>query len=187
MNCHEMNLNIIKGLFNDCPELVESRFISESFTFETCVELKRLYDTVESPSPYLESIDGEYCRPPLSLGCDLSQRQLDGLAVCANTFGLFCNPEITGEDMRVLFTCRQGFHIKVSNIRRVALLFDALHENNMIRWNWQSILSKGKFLLKKDGSTFLKTSNLSAAVSDTRGSDSSVAYGIRRAVARLRE
>ena len=53
--------------------------------------------------------------------------------------------------------------------------------------NWQTVLAKGRLLLKKDGSKFLGTSNLSAAVSDTRGSDDAVAFGIRRAVAGLRK
>lgn len=187
MNCHEMNLNIIKGLLVDFPDLVKSHFISESFTFEASVELNRLYDTVESPSRHPVSGVGESGRPSLSFGCDLSSRQLEGLAACANTFGLFCNTDITENDMLALFTCRPGFHMRVSNIRRVVMLFDALHGNNMIRWNWQSTLAKGKFLLKKDGSAFLGTSNLSAALSDIRGSDSSVAFGIRRAVSRLKE
>lgn len=187
MNCHEMNIHIVKGLLNDCSDLVKSHFISEAFTFDTCVELRRLYDTVEAPSLHIGFVKGEDFSAPLSFGCNFTQRQLEVIVGCANTFGLFCNAKIVSGDMEALFTCRQGFHIRVNNIRRVALLFDALHEYNLIQWNWQSILSKGKFLLKKDGSKFLSTSNLSAAVSDTRGSNTSVAFGIRRAVARLKE
>ena len=185
-NCHEMNIHIVKGLFDDCPALVKSFFEASSFTMEACVELKRLYDTVDLATPGIVFSD-RTSHAPLSFGCVFTQNQLEGIANCANRFGLFCKAEVTVDDMAALFGCQPGFHLKVYNIRRVAILFDALHGRNLIRWNWQTVLAKGKLLLKKDGSRFLNTSNLSAAVSDTRGSDDPVAFGIRRTVANLKE
>lgn len=184
-NCHEMNIHIVKGLLGDCPTLVKSFFEDASFTFEACAKLKRLYDTGNSATPNTAHSPGS-TNAPLSLGCAFSHIQLEIIADCANRYTLFCS-EVSADDMAALLNCQPNFHIKVFNIRRVAILFDALHERGFIRWNWQTVLAKGKFLLKKDGSRFLGTSNLSAAVSDTRGSDDAVAFGIRRVIAGLRK
>lgn len=182
-----MNIHIVKGLFADCPSLVKSFFEASSFSFEASVELKRLYDTASFTAPKNASFNGDVSGAPLSFGCVFTRNQLEGIASCANKFGLFCKAEVSADDMAALFSCQSDFHLKVNNIRRVAILFDALHGRNLIRWNWQTILAKGKFLLKKDGSKFLGTSSLSVAVSDTRGSEDPVAFGIRRSVAGLKE
>lgn len=39
--------------------------------------------------------------------------------------------------------------IRVYNISRVAILFNALHERGFIRWNWRRFLPKGNFCLKR--------------------------------------
>ena len=38
--------------------------------------------------------------------------------------------------------CRKGFSIRVNNIRRVVILFDALLENSLIQSRWQNVLGK---------------------------------------------
>lgn len=184
-NCHEMNIHIVKGLLYDCHDLIIFHFTAASFTFEACVELKRVYDTGDSAIPNITRSQNRSIAP-LSFGCAFSKIQIEQIADCANRYALFCS-EITADDMTALLSCQPDFHIKVYNIRRVAILFDALHERGFIRWNWQTVLAKGKFLLKKDGSRFLGTSSLSTAVSDTRGSDDAVAFGIRRVVAGLKK
>lgn len=180
-----MNIHIVKGLLDDCSALIKSFFEDSSFTFEACVRLKRLYDTSDLTKPIPTSLQGSK-DAPLSFGCTFTQFQLELIAECANRYALFCS-EVTADDMAALFSCQPDFHIKVYNIRRVAILFDALHERGFIRWNWQTVLARGRFLLKKDSSKFLGTSNLSVAVSDTRGSDDAVAFGIRRVVSGLRK
>ena len=69
------------------------------------------------------------------------------------------------EDMEALFSCKEGFHIQVNNLRHVVILFDALLENSLIQSRWQSVLDKGRFLQSKDGSRFITASNLSSALS----------------------
>lgn len=181
-----MNIHIVKGLLDDCPALVKSFFGASSFSFEASVELKLLYDTTDYSVPNIVSSSAHANCVPLSFGCSFTRNQLEGIANCANRYVLFCS-EVTADDIAALFSCQSGFHLWVNNIRRVAILFDALHGRNFIRWNWQTVLAKKKLLLKKDGSKFLNTSNLSTAVSDTRGSDDPIAFGIRRAVAGLKE
>ena len=83
----------------------------------------------------------------------------------ANTYRLFCVSTVRMEDMEALFSCKEGFRIRVNNIRRVAVLFDALLEKSYILSNWQSVLARGKFLLSKDGKRIVTATSLSSALS----------------------
>lgn len=89
--------------------------------------------------------------------------------------------------MEALFACKEGFRIRVYNLRHVAILFDALLENSLIQSRWQSVLDKGRFLLSKDGRRSVSATSLSSALSAVRKNRTSVAMGIRRAVERLKE
>lgn len=103
--------------------------------------------------------------PPLSFGCNFTQEQMTGIVACANTYHLFCVSMLCAEDMEALFSCKEGFHIRVNNLRHVAILFDTLLENSFIQSRWQSVLDKGRFLQSKDGTRFITASNLSSALS----------------------
>ncbi len=90
------------------------------------------------------------------------------------------------EDMEALFSGKEGFHIRVNNLRHVVILFDALLENSLIQSRWQSVLDKGQFLQSKDGSRFITASNLSSALSAVRKNMTSVTYGIKRVIKELK-
>ena len=82
--------------------------------------------------------------------------------------------------IRLLFQgVKEGFHIRVNNLRHVVILFDALLENSLIQSRWQSVLGKGRFVQSKDGSRFITASNLSSALSAVRSNPTAVAYGIK--------
>lgn len=179
-----MNIQIIKGLFDDCPHLINQYFVSGTFSFHDCMELKRLYDTTEYPQSVVTRISVKRM-PPLSFGCSFSHKQLDALATCANIYGMFREPQITAQDMGDLFACKQGFYIRVNNLRRIAILFDALLENNLVQWNWQSVLWHNKLLTTKRGDGYVSQSSLSTALSASRGCPTSANEGIRKAVAML--
>ena len=180
-NCHEMNIHIVKGLLTDCPYLIQPLFSAPSLSFEECMELKRKYDTSE-----LASSD---CNPAkfsfLSFDCSLSREQLAGIVSCANTYHLFCS-SVTIDDMESLFSCKRGFSLRVNSVRRVAILFDALLEHSFIQAQWQTVLSKGKFLRTKDGKGFVSATSLSSALSAMRNGMTSAAYAIKRTVDELR-
>ena len=89
------------------------------------------------------------------------------------------------EDMEALFTCKEGFRIRVNNIRHVAVLFDALLERSCIQAHWQSVLERGKFLVSKDGKRIVTASSLSTALSAARIRPTSVVYAIRTMIGRL--
>lgn len=186
-NCHEMNIHIVKGLLMDCAQLIKPLFIAESFSPEECMELKRMYDTSGSlPNTEGQCVEEPINAPPLSFGCNFSREQMAGIVSCANTYHLFCFSTCI-EDMEALFACKEGFRIRVYNLRHVAILFDALLENSLIQSRWQSVLDKGRFLLSKDGRRSVSATNLSSALSAVRNNRTSVAMGIRRAVERLKE
>lgn len=186
-NCHEMNIHIVKGLLTDCAHLVESLFTAATFSFEECMELKRMYDSSESMP-----ISGKHRKykpfdaPPLSFGCNFTPEQMVGIVSCANIYHLFCMP-VCIEDMEALFACKEGFHIRVEHIRHVVVLFDALLENSLILSRWQAVLDKGRFLQSKDGERFVSAASLSSALSAMRNHVTSVTLGIRQAIRGLKE
>ena len=186
-NCHEMNIHIVKGLLTDCADLVKPLFAADSFSFYECMELKRMYDTSESlPETDKQRAEEPTEAPPLTFGCHFSRKQMAGIVSCANTYHLFC-VSVHTEDMETLFACKEGFRMRVNNLRYVAVLFDALLENSLIQSRWQSVLDKGRFLLSKDGRRSVSATSLSSALSAVRKNRTSVAVGIRREIERLKE
>ena len=182
-----MNIHIVKGLLTECVHLIQPLFTTSHFSFEECMDLRKQYDRSEPlPTPVVHRTDGLIKAPPLSFGCNFTQEQMTGIVSCANTYHLFCVSTLCVEDMEALFACKEGFHIRVSNIRRVAILFDALLENSLIQPYWQSVLDKGKFLLSKDGKRFVSASSLSSALSVARSNVDSVSYSIRKCIGQLK-
>ena len=185
-NCHEMNIHIVKGLLTECAHLVQPLFVASDFSFKKCMELQRKYDRSELlPPPIEHHVGRDIKAPPLSFGCNFTQEQMTGIVSCANTYHLFCVSEVCTEDMEALFSCREGFHIRVNNLRHVVILFDALLENSFIQSRWQSVLDKGRFLQSKDGTRFITASNLSSALSAIKNNMGAFTYSIKRAIGQL--
>ena len=186
-NCHEMNIYIVRGLLTECAHLIQPLFAASDFSLEKCMELRRWYDSSEPlPTPIIHRTGKVADAPPLSFGCNFTQEQMTGVVSCANTYHLFCVSTLRIEDMEALFSCKEGFHIRVDNLRHVAIFFDALLENSFIQSRWQSVLDKGRFLQSKDGTQFITASNLSSALSAVRKNMTSVAYGIKRVIKELK-
>ncbi len=186
-NCHEMNIHIVKGVLNDHTHLVQQLFTVADFSFEKCMELKRTYDTFMSSYPIVHTDNGLPERLHVSLGCNLTRKQLEGITACADAYHLFCVSPLRFEDIESLFACEEGFCLRVNNIRHVAILFDALLEHSFIQAKWQAVLGKGRLLQTKDGKGFVSASSLSSALSAMRNNMTSVAYAIRRAIDELKK
>lgn len=182
-----MNIHIAKGLLTECTHLIQPLFTASDFSFEEYMKLRRQYDSSEPlPTPIIHRTGKVADAPPLSFGCNFTQEQMTGIVACANTYHLFCVSMLCVEDMEALFSCKEGFHICVNNLRHVVILFDALLENSFIQSRWQSVLDKGRFLQSKDGTRFITASNLSSALSAVRKGVTSVAYGIKRVIKELK-
>lgn len=181
-----MNLHIARAILTDLAERTRLSFAADSFSFEDCMELKRMYDISDPGSPAGRDGTGLVLNaPPISFGCDFTKKQMTSIVACANTYHLFCVSTVRMEDMEALFSCKEGFQIRVNNIRHVAVLFDALLERSYIQAHWQSVLGRGGFLLSRDGKRTVSATSLSSALSATRNKMTSVAYAIRKAVSEL--
>lgn len=87
------------------------------------MELRKQYDMSEPlPTQVVHRTDKVTNAPPLSFGCNFTQKQMAGIVSCANTYNLFCVSMLRIEDMEALFSCKEGFHIRVNNLRHVAIL-----------------------------------------------------------------
>lgn len=185
-NCHEMIIHVVRGILYDYQDYVRQIFSAGAFSLDDCMELKRRYDTSEINSPaFAYDADPMATATSLSFECNFSKEQMAGIVSCANTYHLFYVPTVRMEDMEVLFACKEGFRIRVNNIRHVAVLFDALLERSYIQVHWQSVLERGRFLVSKDGKRFVTASSLSTALSAARIRPTSVVYAIRTMIGQL--
>ena len=185
-NCHEMIIHVVRGILYDYQDYVRQIFSAGAFSLDDCMELKRMYDTSEINSPaFAYDADPMATATSLSFECNFSKEQMAGIVSCANTYHLFYVPTVRMEDMEVLFACKEGFRIRVNNIRHVAVLFDALLERSYIQAHWQSVLERGRFLVSKDGKRFVTASSLSTALSAARIRPTSVVYAIRTMIGQL--
>lgn len=185
-NCHEMIIHVVRGILYDYQDYVRQIFSAGAFSLDDCMELKRMYDTSEINSPaFAYDADPMATATSLSFECNFSKEQMAGIVSCANTYHLFYVPTVRMEDMEVLFACKEGFRIRVNNIRHVAVLFDALLERPYIQAHWQSVLERGRFLVSKDGKRFVTASSLSTALSAARIRPTSVVYAIRTMIGQL--
>lgn len=182
-----MNIHIVKGVLNDRAHLVRQLFTATNFPFEKCMELKRAHDTSVPSCPTVHRDDGLPEALPLSFGCNFTRKQMEGITACADAYHLFCVSPLRIEDMESLLACKEGFCLRVNNIRHVAILFDALLEHSFIQAKWQAVLGKRRLLQTKDGKGFVSASSLSSALSAMRNNMTSAAYGIRRAVDELKK
>lgn len=185
-NCHEMIIHVVRSILYDYQDYVRQIFSAGAFSLEDCMEMKRMYDTSEINSPaFAYDADPMATATSLSFEYNFSKEQMAGIVSCANTYHLFYVPTVRMEDMEVLFACKEGFRIRVNNIRHVAVLFDALHERSYIQEHWQSVLERGRFLVSKDGKRFVTASSLSTALSAARIRPTSVVYAIRTMIGQL--
>lgn len=185
-NCHEMIIHVVRSILYDYQDYVRQIFSAGAFSLEDCMEMKRMYDTSEINSPaFAYDADPMATATSLSFECNFSKEQMAGIVSCANTYHLFYVPTVRMEDMEVLFACKEGFRIRVNNIRHVAVLFDALLERSYIQAHWKSVLERGRFLVSKDGKRFVTTSSLSTALSAARIRPTSVVYAIRTMIGQL--
>ncbi len=187
-NCHEMNIHIVKVILTDYATQAKQVFNSGLLTLETAMSLKKMYDSCESV-PVPENSPGKQTKNPdtLSFGCTFTKEQLTAIAECAETYGLFHHSPVTYEDMESLFSCKDGFSIRVNNIRNIAVLFDSLLENKFIIKNWQHVLEAKHLLLSKDGKKFVSSSNISSGLSAERRNMTSTAFAIQKAISRIKK
>lgn len=61
------------------------------------------------PTPVVHRTDRVADAPPFSFSYNFTQEQMTGIVSCANTYPLFCVSMLRIEDMKALFSCKEGF------------------------------------------------------------------------------
>ena len=156
-NVHLTNLEIVRNVFTESPHLIEEFLLRKDFSPKDLSELMALYLT--SPNQYTEG------NSELSFGCNFSNEQFSILINIIEKYEVFypMGDESVDSEIRSLFDCKIGLQVQVTNVRKVAVLFDALLECNLINRDWQSVLEKGKFLMsRKTGKPITSSALLSA-------------------------
>ena len=103
-----------------------------------------------------------------------------------NLFNLSSDAEVRAV-MDALLHCKTGFSVKVKNLRNVAVFFDGLLINNLICYNWQSVIEKGRFLISPKTSKSVAASDLSSALYKARTSSTVAKTNIRNDIKQMKK
>lgn len=168
-NSRQMAIGIIGTLFRDskCVSIIKKK---EDYSKQELIEL--FLQHVGTGLPILTRKKSSI----LTLGCQLSDRQMDLLVELVQSHDIFDfadNSDVRSELCR-LFKCDLDASIRVKNVRNVAVLFDAMAQYHLINNNWQYVMGEGRFLtsIKKDGTEkFITSSCLSSSLSLHNGND----------------
>ena len=114
---------------------------------------------------------------------------MDCLAQIAKDNNLFklSNDTEARAVMGDLLHCKTGFTVEVRNLRNVAVFFDELLTNNLVCYNWQSVIEKGRFLISPKNNKRVAASELSAAVYKARISSSIAKHSIRDGIKQMKK
>lgn len=182
INAHRMNMGIVRNLYTQEKGMFDIYLYKDSFTKEDFHELVRQHFTTSTESQFQTAA-------PLSFGGKFTDRQLDCLAkiACDNHLFNLSNDAEARAVTDALLHCKTGFSVKVRNLRNVAVFFDGLLTNNLICYNWQSVIEKGQFLISPNTSKSVAASDLSSALYKARTSSSVAKYSIRDGIKQMKE
>ena len=176
-NSHEMNLKIIRKLFE---EPADESLLNQKLTKDDFLQL--VHSRLTSSCP-VSDVKHSY----LTLDSCFSDIQLEHLAKIALQNNLF---QLDEQDdvlkvLSFLFEHKPYTLVHVNHVRNMAILFDALSENKMISGRWQSIIeSRGTVLSHHTGKP-LTSSSFSSALSKVRKIPTAAYYSIREAVKKM--
>lgn len=181
-NAHRMNMGIINGIYTQCYDLFEEYSHKKHFTQKDCSCLVHHYQTEFSS----ELSDDTHI---ISFGANFSDKQISCLAGIAHTNSLFLLHDDMDDEtaMTSLMACKQGFSVKVRNIRNMAVFFDELLIQNLIIYNWQSSIEKGHFLISPKSNEPIAASSISSALNKAKASSTVTQDNIRKAVQEMQK
>lgn len=163
-NSRQMAIGIIGTLFRDskCVSTIKKK---EDYSKQELIEL--FLQHVGTGLPILTRKKSSI----LTFGCQLSDRQMDLLVELVQSHDIFDFADN-------------------SDVRNVAILFDAMAQYHLINNNWQYVMGEGRFLtsIKKDGTEkFITSSCLSSSLSRIRRNVSMTAsqYAICKSIEQI--
>lgn len=183
-NAHETNMRIVWHALTAGKDLKEKYLLADVFTVSLCEEMVSSLLGCDAPPPHKGKTS--VLKKPLSFGCNITDRQLIRIAAIANAHQLFCVSEGIEDVLRSLFECKEGFCVKARNAALVAVLFDALYANGLIKRGWQKTMAEGRFVLSGEDGTPVTASYLSTILSKKRATDCAVSERIRKTVEELK-
>lgn len=181
-NAHRMNMGIVRNLCTRVNKLLDEYLYKDSFTKKDFSELLHRYQTTETGHKPKISF-------PITLGGNLTEKQIASLSEIARAYQLFVLPEGMNINTAVtaLMQCKHGFTVRVRNIRNAAVFFDELLEHDLVCYNWQSVIENGHFLLSPKSGLPITASTFSSALSRTRTSRTALQSGIRKAIRNMQK
>lgn len=185
-NAHETNMCIVWHVLTAGENFVKKYLLADVFTVSLCEEMVDSLLGCDAPPPPTTNKKNSQ-GDPLSFGCSLTDEQLIRITAIADANQLFCVSEVTADMMRSLFECREGVRIKARNAALIAVLFDALYVNGLIKRGWQKTIAEGRFILSGRNSTPITASYLSTILAKKRTADCAISKSIRKAVEELKD
>lgn len=156
-NVHETNLVAIRHLFEWRMDLVKTYLLDERFNIGDSLTLAaELAAGGTGPGRAADVAAG--------LSYHLSDEQMIRIANCANANCLFFCAQVTPEILKAFLDCRHDGVLRVTNMRRVALLLGKMEFYGLLDYGWQTIIEKKRMLLSSKGKP-VTHSDLSSALS----------------------
>ena len=177
-----MNMGIVRNLYTQEKEMLDRYLYKDSFTKEDFHELIHHHLTTSTGSQSQRATS-------ISFGGKFTGQQLDCLAQIAKDNNLFklSNDTEARAVMGDLLHCKTGFTVEVRNLRNVAVFFDELLTNNLVCYNWQSVIEKGRFLVSPKNNKRVAASDLSSALYKARISSSIAKHSIRDGIKQMKK
>ena len=162
--------------------MLDRYLYKDSFTKEDFHELIHQHLTTSTGSQSQRATS-------MSFGGKFTDHQLDYLAKIAQENHLFklSNDTEARAAMDDLLNCKAGFTVEVRNLRNVAVFFDELLTNNLVCYNWQSVIEKGRFLISPKNNKRVAASDLSSALYKARISSSVLKHSIRDGIKQMKK
>jgi len=101
----------------------------------------------------------------------LTETQLEHLTSIINELHIFCEKDITTEQIKSIFACSPTVILKSKNNRLLAHLFDQLSRREYITENWQAVIAKNMLFKSSQKDDFLNQNDLSTATNKLQDVD----------------
>ena len=175
-------MGIVRNLYTQEKDMLDRYLYKDSFTKEDFHELIHHHLTTSTENQ-------SHAAASMSFGGKFTDHQLDYLAKIAQENHLFklSNDTEARAAMDDLLNCKAGFTVEVRNLRNVAVFFDELLTNNLVCYNWQSVIEKGRFLISPKNNKRVAASDLSSALYKARISSSIAKHSIRDGIKQMKK
>ena len=178
-NVHEENHALVHKLLIERTDLALAILQSPSLTGEDCHHIRNMIYFGDAPPKEKKGVKKKFeSKKPISFDCRFTEEQLECIANCANNNKMFRASSVSKEDMAAFFNCKPGFSLVPENIRKIAVMLDALQTMGMISWDWKRVIECGQLLTSKKSDKLVTATTLSTALSAVKKHPTSYSYCI---------